>query len=137
MAVNHDGDSDSAGVITGQLLGVQYGAAAIPSRWYERLEMRGVSVLLRTLTGCRGNSAGCRVSLMQSFPTTIQAIDDGGTLERLRALIDPQMLRRTKQEVAKDLPDKIEGAQWRTFTMHGLQRNLYLSEIAKYSQKQH
>lgn len=41
-AVNHDGDSDSTGVIAGQLLGVQYGAAAIPARWYERLELRGV-----------------------------------------------------------------------------------------------
>lgn len=42
MAVNHDGDSDSTGVIAGQLLGIQYGTAAIPARWYEQLEMRNV-----------------------------------------------------------------------------------------------
>lgn len=61
---------------------------------------------------------------------------DTVALERLRALIDPQTLRRTKQEVAKDLPAKIEDTQCRNLTMHTLQRNLYLSEIAKYSQKQ-
>jgi hypothetical protein len=65
MAVNHDGDSVSTGVITGQLLGVQYGAAAIPSRW------------------CRGISAGCRVSLMQSFLATIRAIDHAGIARML------------------------------------------------------
>lgn len=32
-AVNHGGDSDSTGLIAGHLLGVQYGAAAIPARW--------------------------------------------------------------------------------------------------------
>ncbi len=41
-AVNHSGDSDSTGLIAGHLLGIQYGTAAIPARWYERLEMRGV-----------------------------------------------------------------------------------------------
>lgn len=41
-AVNHSGDSDSAGLIAGHLLGIQYGPAAIPARWYQRLEMRGV-----------------------------------------------------------------------------------------------
>ena len=43
-AVNHNGDSDSTGLIAGQLLGVQYGAAAIPSRWFEKLELREVIV---------------------------------------------------------------------------------------------
>ncbi|MEG5266482.1 ADP-ribosylglycohydrolase family protein [Pseudomonas sp. JDS28PS106] len=44
MAVNHSGDSDSTGLITGHLLGVKYGAAAIPARWYEQLELREVIV---------------------------------------------------------------------------------------------
>ena len=43
-AVNHSGDSDSTGLITGHLLGVQYGAAAIPARWFEKLELREVIV---------------------------------------------------------------------------------------------
>lgn len=41
-AVNHSGDSDSTGLIAGHLLGVQYGAAAIPARWYGQLELRSV-----------------------------------------------------------------------------------------------
>ncbi|MGE6384750.1 ADP-ribosylglycohydrolase family protein [Pseudomonas sp. NPDC078416] len=42
MSVNHDGNSDSTGAIAGHLLGIQFGSAAIPSRWYERLELRAV-----------------------------------------------------------------------------------------------
>lgn len=41
-AVNHSGDGDSTGLIAGHLLGIQYGPAAIPPRWYEQLEMRDV-----------------------------------------------------------------------------------------------
>ncbi|MCE5994105.1 ADP-ribosylglycohydrolase family protein [Pseudomonas sp. KCA11] len=42
MAVNHSGDSSSTGLVVGHLLGAQYGAAAIPPRWLERLELRQV-----------------------------------------------------------------------------------------------
>lgn len=38
-AVNHSGDSDSTGLIAGHLLGIQWGAATIPARWYARLEL--------------------------------------------------------------------------------------------------
>ncbi|HDS1766722.1 ADP-ribosylglycohydrolase family protein [Pseudomonas putida] len=41
MAVNHSGDSRT-GLVAGQLLGTQYGAAAIPARWLMRLELRRV-----------------------------------------------------------------------------------------------
>lgn len=41
-AVNHGGDSASTGLIAGHLLGVQYGAAAIPVRWLAQLELREV-----------------------------------------------------------------------------------------------
>jgi ADP-ribosylglycohydrolase len=40
LAVNHSGDSDSTGAITGNLLGAMLGVDAIPSRWLERLELR-------------------------------------------------------------------------------------------------
>jgi ADP-ribosyl-[dinitrogen reductase] hydrolase len=40
LAVNHDGDSDSTGAITGSLLGALHGETAIPARWLDRLEMR-------------------------------------------------------------------------------------------------
>ena len=61
---------------------------------------------------------------------------DTVALERLRKLIEPQTLRRTKQDVAKDLPIKIEDPGCRSLTMHGLQRDLYLSEVSAYSRKQ-
>ena len=41
-AVNHSGDSSSTGLVVGHLLGAQYGVAAIPDRWLERLELRQV-----------------------------------------------------------------------------------------------
>jgi len=37
-AVNHDGDSGSAGLIAGHFLGLIHGRQAIPARWLERLE---------------------------------------------------------------------------------------------------
>ena len=42
LAVNHGGDSDSTGAITGNLLGAQLGSAAIPRSWLEPLELREV-----------------------------------------------------------------------------------------------
>jgi ADP-ribosylglycohydrolase len=42
LAVNHDGDSDSTGSITGNLLGARYGVQAIPEHWLQPLELRAV-----------------------------------------------------------------------------------------------
>ncbi len=42
LAVNHDGDSDSTGLIAGHLLGAIQGLKAIPQRWLEPLELRQV-----------------------------------------------------------------------------------------------
>ena len=42
LAVNHSGDSDSTGSITGNLLGAIHGEAAVPARWLAQLEMREV-----------------------------------------------------------------------------------------------
>jgi len=42
LAVNHDGDSDSTGSITGNLLGALYGVKSLPSAWLEPLELREV-----------------------------------------------------------------------------------------------
>ena len=42
LAVNHDGDSDSTGSITGNLLGTLYGVDAIPHQWLAPLELRDV-----------------------------------------------------------------------------------------------
>jgi len=40
LAVNHSGDSDSTGAITGNLLGAAAGVEAIPERWLAPLELR-------------------------------------------------------------------------------------------------
>ena len=40
MAVNHSGDSDSTGAITGNLLGLMLGVQAIPEKWLAELELR-------------------------------------------------------------------------------------------------
>jgi ADP-ribosylglycohydrolase/rhodanese-related sulfurtransferase len=40
LAVNHGGDSDSTGAITGNLMGARHGAGAIPARWAQRVEFR-------------------------------------------------------------------------------------------------
>lgn len=46
LAVNHDGDSDSTGAITGSLMGALLGETAVPPRWLELLELRGVLTTL-------------------------------------------------------------------------------------------
>ena len=43
LAVNHSGDSDSTGAITGNLLGAALGIDAIPERWTSTLELKGVT----------------------------------------------------------------------------------------------
>ena len=40
LAVNHSGDSDSTGAITGNILGALHGVEYIASRWLEPLELR-------------------------------------------------------------------------------------------------
>jgi ADP-ribosylglycohydrolase len=40
LAVNHSGDSDSTGAITGNLLGLLLGVKAIPRTWLDELELR-------------------------------------------------------------------------------------------------
>lgn len=42
LAVNHDGDSDSTGAITGNILGTMLGVSAIPERWLKPLELKKV-----------------------------------------------------------------------------------------------
>ena len=44
LAVNHDGDSDSTGAITGNLLGAALGHSAIPSHFLEQLELHDIIV---------------------------------------------------------------------------------------------
>ena len=54
MAVNHDGDSDSTGAITGNLLAAALGVQAIPAEWLAPLELREViTEMADDLLDCR------------------------------------------------------------------------------------
>ncbi|WP_202114581.1 DEAD/DEAH box helicase [Massilia cellulosiltytica] len=66
-------------------------------------------------------------------PIETKEQQDEVALAELRALIEPQLLRRTKQDVAKDLPDKIEDAACKSLPMSALQWRLYRSEVGLYN----
>ena len=53
-AVNHKGDSDSTGAVTGNILGAALGLEAIPDKYLDRLELRGLLEEL-ALDLCRVN----------------------------------------------------------------------------------
>jgi ADP-ribosylglycohydrolase len=42
LAINHSGDSDSTGALVGNLLGMKWGACAIPARWQAKVQLRDV-----------------------------------------------------------------------------------------------
>ena len=42
VSVSHDGDSDSTGAVTGNILGALYGYEGIPDKWKENLECKDV-----------------------------------------------------------------------------------------------
>ena len=43
-AVNHNGDSDSTGAITGNIIGAQGGFSGIPAKYTEKLELRDLII---------------------------------------------------------------------------------------------
>lgn len=56
-------------------------------------------------------------------------------VEELRTIIDQQKLRRTKSEVAKDLPQKIEVPECRSLQLSERQRALYADAIGAFRNK--
>jgi ADP-ribosylglycohydrolase len=71
MAVNHGGDSDSTGSITGQILGALYGFASIPNNWLDQLELRDtIDVISRDLYSISFASVTSRpdASLFHRYP---------------------------------------------------------------------
>lgn len=73
----------------------------------------------------------------KNFQRPIESSDsrDEAALMELKALIEPQTLRRTKQDVAKDLPHKFEDEDSKKLLMSPLQRGLYVSAISEYQKK--
>ncbi len=60
LAVNHSGDSDSTGAITGNILGALYGQETIPRNWLEPLELWSeVEELAMDLYRHFGDPANC------------------------------------------------------------------------------
>lgn len=57
---------------------------------------------------------------------------DKFAIERLKLLIEPQILRRLKSEVAKDLPNKIEDEHCKSLLMSANQDRLYQDKISEY-----
>lgn len=43
-SVNHNGDSDSTGAITGNILGAYLGLSKIPTDWFERVELKEILI---------------------------------------------------------------------------------------------
>lgn len=64
-------------------------------------------------------------------PIESQEKNDGIELKQLRQLIEPQILRRMKNEVA-DLPKKLEIYDCKTLPISNLQKQLYANVVADY-----
>jgi SNF2 family DNA or RNA helicase len=71
-------------------------------------------------------------------PIEIDDRDEKGKqrIEDLRHRIDPQILRRTKLEVAKDLPKKIVVDECRQLPLSGVQRQLYGRAIESFKKRE-
>ncbi len=65
-------------------------------------------------------------------PIEAETNEEKERIEELRALIEPQKLRRTKAEVAKDLPKKIEVESCRALPISDRQRSYYADAIATF-----
>lgn len=68
-------------------------------------------------------------------PVEVRNDQELKALDELRALVEPQILRRMKADVAKDLPDKIEADDCRQLWMSPKQLRLYTDEVARFKQK--
>ena len=68
-SVNHDGDSDATGCITGSILGVLWGKAAITEAWLEVIELREViEEIAGDLYSCFVEQAPARVDWKAKYP---------------------------------------------------------------------
>lgn len=68
-------------------------------------------------------------------PIEAKSEDEKGRVEELRRHIEPQILRRLKKDVAKDLPKKIEVGACKQLPMTRTQRALYSHAVAQYSKR--
>ncbi|OEZ29803.1 helicase SNF2 [Variovorax boronicumulans] len=69
-------------------------------------------------------------------PIEAESHEEKERVEELRALIEPQKLRRTKAEVAKDLPKKIEVDACRSLLLSDRQRAHYADAVAAFRKRE-
>ena len=69
-------------------------------------------------------------------PIEAESDEEKERVAELRALIEPQKLRRTKAEVAKDLPKKIEADGCRALPLSDRQRALYADAVAAFRKRE-
>lgn len=67
-------------------------------------------------------------------PMEARTAQDNRALDELRALVEPQILRRLKADVARDLPGKIEVETCRQLWMSAAQLRLYTDEVSRFRQ---
>jgi Holliday junction resolvase len=65
-------------------------------------------------------------------PIEARTDEEKARVEELRARIDPQVLRRTKADVAPELPKKIVDQECRNLPLSGAQRNLYATAVGDF-----
>lgn len=68
-------------------------------------------------------------------PIEAKSDEDKARVEELRSRITPQILRRTKAEVAKDLPNKIIVGECRSLPLSAVQRSLYAKAIEDFKKR--
>jgi superfamily II DNA or RNA helicase len=68
-------------------------------------------------------------------PIEAETDEERERVVELRALIEPQILRRTKTEVAKDLPNKLEVSECRGLALSDAQRSYYADAVAAFRKR--
>ena len=69
LAVNHSGDSDSTGAITGNICGALYGVNSIPARWLDKLELRSeITLIADDLAALRENTLDWDSLMGERYP---------------------------------------------------------------------
>ena len=70
-------------------------------------------------------------SFRNEFEQPIVKLQDTEALERLKRMVSPFILRRSKKEVLRDLPDKLEEIRYAGFEAGGQQQKLYNAQVVR------
>lgn len=88
LAVNHGGDSDSTGAITGNVLGALHGEEAVPADWAQAVEGRETLLDLADRLAGRAAAPGRPATVvLTSVPADPERVAVLGRLSRIRGLL--------------------------------------------------